>query len=343
MLLRLSIIRGVLATRTPFSVLPTTMAARDFHWSSPRFNSSDPEGTLERLLQNPKVEPIILETLKNLNFKALTKVQDQTIGPAIDSEDGLVVRAKTGTGKTLSFLIPIINDLFPKRHNSIQNKGKVFHLIVVPTRDLALQIEREFLLFCKGHPELKKVFLPRIDVLTGAKRSHLESKFNPSVVVATPGRLLATLRDKKRFGQKFRSLKTLVLDEADRLLDKGFREDLELIDHELKNLNVGKQNDGSQSYKYLLYSATIDENVQDFASEKISQDYKYIDCVDKEDTEAHENINQVLINTSDVNESIHGAFSQCIKGLEESEDYKAIVFLPTIRAVDWFHSTLKGP
>ncbi|WEJ94190.1 P-loop containing nucleoside triphosphate hydrolase protein [Yamadazyma tenuis] len=304
---------------------------------------SDPEGTLVKLRANEKIDPVISETLNNLNFRALTKVQDESIGPAIDEENGLVVRAKTGTGKTLAYLIPILNQLYPSRSHSLKNKHRVFHLIIVPTRDLAQQIERELTLFCKGHPELKKIFLTRVDVLTGSVRSHLESLFNPSIVIATPGRLIRTLEDKKRFGIRFRDLQTVTLDEADRLLDAGFGKDIDRIHELLTELNVGPQRgvDGL-TFKYLLYSATIDKNVSEFAKQKIGENFKYIDCVNEEDTEAHENIRQVLVQTKSFNDSIHAALAHCIRNIEDEADFKGVLFLPTVKAVEWAYDTIKS-
>lgn len=313
--------------------------AANFHSSSRTCKDSDPDNTLGRLRDSGKIDPVILETIDNLNFRALTKVQDASIVPAIENDNGIVVRAKTGTGKTLSYLIPILNDLFPKRTHSLKNKHRVFHLIIVPTRDLAQQIEREFTLFCKGHPELK-TFLSRIDVLTGSTRSHLESLFSPSVVVATPGRLKATL-GLRRVNKKFRDVKTVILDEADRLLDNGFGPDIEEINELLKSLNVGPQRGQDYGYKQLLYSATVDENVANYAKDHIGEDYEYINCVNEEDTEAHENINQVLVKTNSVSESLTGALATCVKRLQAEDDFKALLFLPTVRSVDWFYDTLK--
>lgn len=317
-----------------------------FHTSAFTFNAQksgevDPQNTLARLRQNENVPKVVSQTLDNLKFKALTNVQDASIASAITSEKGVVVRAKTGTGKTLAYLIPILSDLIPLMAHNLKNKNKVFHLIIVPTRDLAQQIQRELTTFVKGHPDLKP-FLSRSDVITGSTRSNLDSLMSPSIVIATPGKLIKTLENYRRLGKKFTHLRSVVLDEADRLLDAGFGADIEAIDSLLRDMNASNETGGDLTFRYLLYSATIDKNVSAFAKDKIDKDFKFIDCVQEDATEAHENIKQTLVKTRNFNESIHGSMAYSVKRLSNEELFKGIIFLPTVRAVDFVYDTMKA-
>ena len=126
-----------------------------------------------------------------------------------------LVQAKTGTGKTIAFLLPAIQNTILKR----PSKGLVSVLIMSPTRELALQIAAEAKL-------LVSKLQPKLEVHTAfggsAKVSNL-SKFkkgDPKILIATPGRLKDYLSETEVQAQ-FKSMKTLVLDEADRMLDQG--------------------------------------------------------------------------------------------------------------------------
>ncbi|CAH6720202.1 ATP-dependent RNA helicase Mss116p, mitochondrial [[Candida] jaroonii] len=309
---------------------------RCFSGSSRCLEEEEIHSSITKLKDSEKLDPMIFQALDTLNFKALTKVQAESIIPSVESDKGLVVRAKTGTGKTLAFLLPILNELIPSRSHSIKNKRKIFHLIISPTRDLAMQIESELVRFVKAHPTLKKDFVPRISLLTGSKRSDLESLFAPSIVIATPGRLMATIQN-KRMADRFRGVKTITYDEADRLLDNGFRDDILNIIDALKEKHVDKESDSP--FKHLLYSATVDGEVAKFAKEFIGKDYKYIDCVEEAKTEAHENINQIIYKTKNLKQSMFGSMDVALNKLKQG-NAKIIIFLPTVLSTQWYYEVL---
>lgn len=309
---------------------------RSFSGSLRRFEEGETHSSITNLKDSEKLDPMIFQALDTLNYKALTKVQSESIIPSVESDNGIVVRAKTGTGKTLAFLLPILNELIPSRSHSVKNKRKIFHLIISPTRDLAMQIESELVRFVKAHPTLKKDFTPRISLLTGSKRSDLESLFAPSIVIATPGRLMATIQN-KRLADRFRAIKTITYDEADRLLDNGFRDDILNIVDALKQKHVDQESESP--FKHLLYSATVDGEVASFAKEFIGDNYKYIDCVEEAKTEAHENINQIIYKTKSLKQSIFGSMDVALNKLKEG-NAKIIIFLPTVFSTQWYYEVL---
>lgn len=158
----------------------------------------------------------MLKALRQANYEAPTPVQAGVIPAALDGVD-VIGQARTGTGKTASFVIPILEDLLPKREAPDTQA-----LILVPTRELAVQVRDEV---------VKLSATRRINcvALYGGKpiRGQIEKlKEGAQVVVGTPGRVLDHIA---RGTLKLRDIWCVVLDEADRMLDIGFRPDIERI------------------------------------------------------------------------------------------------------------------
>ncbi|MBI3115567.1 MAG: DEAD/DEAH box helicase [Candidatus Kerfeldbacteria bacterium] len=158
------------------------------------------------------IAPRLLEQIARLGFSEPTPIQQQAIPPAIDGKD-VVGIAQTGTGKTLAFGIPTIQRL-------AQVKGRA--LIVLPTRELAQQVDEALL-------RVGRAIGLRTAVLIGGASMYGQIKQltrSPHLVIATPGRLIDHLEQKRiRLGD----IRILVLDEADRMLDMGFAPQLRRI------------------------------------------------------------------------------------------------------------------
>ncbi len=175
--------------------------------------------------------------LTNLNIKALNPMQEAALEHS-GVDDDVILLSATGSGKTLAFLLPILELL------DFDNKLTTQALIVVPSRELALQIEQVFRSMGTG---LK---------ITCCYGGHLrETEENnlvqpPAVIVGTPGRLCDHIR---RTNITVDSIHTLVLDEFDKCLDLGFQEEVEFIIDSLPNIN-----------KRILTSATRPEEIPDF-------------------------------------------------------------------------------
>lgn len=185
------------------------------------------------------IAPGILEVLAKLNFTVPTPIQEQAIPIAIEGKD-LVGIAQTGTGKTLAFGIPLIQHVL---------RGTGPGLVVVPTRELALQI----------NDTLNKVGISlnlRTAALIGGEsisRQIRDLHRNPQVIVGTPGRILDHLEQRTLSLHK---VSILVLDEADRILDMGFAPQLKRI---LAVLPHNRQT--------MLFSATMPEQIIKIAKE----------------------------------------------------------------------------
>lgn len=202
--------------------------------------------SVENEVSQFKQLPISEGTLKGLtqaNFISMTDIQRKTIPLALQGKD-ILGSARTGSGKTLSFLIPLIEKLYRQSWNEFDGLGA---LIISPTRELAMQIYEVLVKIGKFNSFSAGLVIGGKDVKFEKERI---SKMN--ILIGTPGRILQHLDQTAGF--EVSNLQTLVLDEADRILDMGFKKSLDSI---LECLPVARQT--------LLYSATQTKSVTDLA------------------------------------------------------------------------------
>ena len=175
------------------------------------------------------IAPKILEVLERMKFTVPTPIQHKAIPIATEGKDIIAV-AQTGTGKTLAFAIPVIQRL---------SQGKGNCLVLVPTRELAIQVDETF-------QKLAPLFGMRSTVVIGGASMQLQIQAlrkNPRIIIATPGRLVDHINERNIM---LAFINILVLDEADRMLDMGFQPQIE---HILKYISKNRQT--------MLFSATI--------------------------------------------------------------------------------------
>ena len=160
-----------------------------------------------------------MKAIQDMEFKTMTAVQHKSIPAALTGRD-ILGAAKTGSGKTLAFLIPAIEMLHRLKFKPRNGTGV---LIISPTRELALQIFGVAKELLKYHSQTFGI------IMGGANRRAEADKLVKGVnlLVATPGRLLDHLENTKGFIHK--NLKALVIDEADRILEVGFEEEMHKI------------------------------------------------------------------------------------------------------------------
>ncbi len=182
---------------------------------------------------NLGIVPRIMEIIKRLKFTSAYPIQHKTIPLALEHKD-LIGIAQTGTGKTLAFVIPIVQHL-------AQNDEQA--LVLVPTRELALQVNEHMVQI--AHP-----FGIKTVVLIGGSPINKQVRAlarNPRIIVATPGRLIDLIQQRK---VRLDKVGILVLDEADRMLDMGFQPQIERI---LRSTPKDRQT--------LLFSATMPPSI----------------------------------------------------------------------------------
>jgi ATP-dependent RNA helicase RhlE len=165
-----------------------------------------------------KLNDHVLEAISYMGFDEATPVQALAI-PEIMNDNDLIACAQTGTGKTAAFILPILDKLTDKTETSVST------LIIVPTRELALQIDQQI----QGFSYFVNVSSCPVYGGGDGKDFETEKKSllgNADIIVATPGKLISHLR----MGYvKFDQIKYLILDEADKMLDMGFFEDIQKI------------------------------------------------------------------------------------------------------------------
>jgi superfamily II DNA/RNA helicase len=191
--------------------------------------------TPEHKFQDFKVDQRLISAVINRGYKIPTPIQDKII-PYITNGFDVVGIADTGTGKTAAFLLPLINKILQNSREKI--------LIVIPTRELAIQIDQEFKFFTRGMRIFSVCCVGGMSI--GRQISGLRHNYN--LIVGTPGRL----RD--LIGKRIINLSeinTVVLDEADRMVDMGFINDTRFI---MNGMPRGRQT--------LFFSATISKKIE---------------------------------------------------------------------------------
>ncbi len=190
-----------------------------------------------------KLEEQLLEAISYMGFETATPIQEKAIPIILENRD-MIACAQTGTGKTGAFVLPVLNKLINKKNTGADT------LIIVPTRELAIQIEQEIQGFSYFVSAGSIAVYGGGDSKEWDKQKH--ALINGSdIIVATPGRLLSHL---KLGYVKLTNIKHLILDEADRMLDMGFIDDLQAIISYLKN-----------KHQTLMFSATMPNSIRQLA------------------------------------------------------------------------------
>lgn len=183
----------------------------------------------------------MLETLQKLGYTSPTPIQEKTLSFILAKND-VLAKAKTGSGKTAAFGIPLLLNLNTSESKIIQG------IILAPTRELATQVATQIRLFAKFHPNIK------ILTLTGGepvKKQARSLEHGAHIVVGTPGRILDLLTKELLHVDKISSI---VLDEADKMLDMGFFDEINAIFDYLPSQR-----------QTLLFSATFDERIKELS------------------------------------------------------------------------------
>ena len=207
------------------------------------------------------LHPQLLSRLSTLNFIQPTDIQAQAI-PVILSGKDVMAGAQTGTGKTAAFCLPILHQLLSQQAlsqhhhqqtNDTASDKRVSGLILTPTRELAQQVHQNLSLLI-GDSAISAALLYG-GVSTQAQKAQLTAGVD--IIVATPGRLLDLLRQR---ATSLSAVDYFVIDEADRMLDMGFRDEIIEV---LKRLPKQRQT--------LLFSATLDDRVFSFSKRLLTQ------------------------------------------------------------------------
>ena len=250
----------------------------------------------------------IIKSLKNIKYEIPSKVQSKVIPQLLNNKD-IIVKSKTGSGKTASFAIPLCEKV-DINNNSVQG------LIIAPTRELALQIKEEV----QNIGRIKKVRCSAIFGKQPLKEQVAELKQRVHIVVATPGRIIDHIG---RGTIDLSNIKFFIIDEADKMLNKGFVNDMESIMTKLPQ-NACKG----------MFSATIDDNINSVC-EKYMKNIVRIEIKD-EDKYIKKQISEFFINSEEENKY------DLLKSIIYKEcPHSVIVFANTRDKVDEIYKSMK--
>ncbi|GMI28941.1 hypothetical protein TrCOL_g12314 [Triparma columacea] len=194
----------------------------------------------EVTFESLEVAPKICNACKQMGWTVATTIQSKAIPHAIAGRD-VIGLAETGSGKTGSFAIPILQRL-------LNNPQKLFAVVLAPTRELAFQIHEVFEALGQHVGSKSVCIVGGVDMISQA----IALARKPHIIVATPGRLVDHLENTKGFN--LRQLKYLVMDEADRMLSMDFEEELNKI--------LGEIPDSTEGRRTMLFSATMTSKVE---------------------------------------------------------------------------------
>ncbi|XP_019184914.1 PREDICTED: DEAD-box ATP-dependent RNA helicase 31-like isoform X2 [Ipomoea nil] len=281
---------------------PSSLVGGDSYLSETRFDKFS-------------LSPLSLKGIKDIGYEKMTLVQEATFPVILKGKD-VLAKAKTGTGKTVAFLLPSIEIVLKSPPvTRDQKRPPILVLVVCPTRELASQAAAEGNNLLKYHPTIG------VQVVIGGTRLALEQKrmqANPcQILVATPGRLKDHIENTAGFATRLMGVKVLVLDEADHLLDMGFRRDIERI-----IAAIPKQR------QTLLFSATIPPEVRQICHVALKRDHEFINTVEEGSEETHSQVQQKYL-VAPLDKHFSLLYSMLRDHIADDVNYKVLVFCTT--------------
>ena len=320
-------------TRTSKRTPPTTTPSNQTSTRSSAFLS-------DKRFSDASVKTVLsantLQAVKQVyGYVRLSKIQAATMHDLLAGRD-VFAKARTGAGKTMSFLIPAIEQAAkaPQSRNSQKGAGivKIHCVVVSPTKELAIQTYDEAVKLLSFHKPLRAMVM-----IGGHSKSAEINELTKggviAILVATPGRIVDHIQTTSGFKDAMQHVRTVVLDEADRMLEDGFRRPLETI---LQSVQAQRQT--------VLVSATMPTSVLDISKRYMKPDMKVIDVTGGID--ARPRINpQVRHGMLVVEPSMYPhAFVKVIqhRWSADPDRFKAIVFVPTVKMVAFLGGLFKS-
>ncbi|KAI9804177.1 MAG: hypothetical protein M1825_001579 [Sarcosagium campestre] len=297
----------------------------------------DPEQDIDRspltkftqLAERGLVDDTIVRILtESMSLSTMTEVQSLTLPRTLEGVD-VLAQAKTGTGKTLGFLIPILQKILhdePELANPRRRAGSpsdIRALVLSPTRELAEQIAVEAKRLTKGTGIIVH------SAVGGTEKRRALSNMQRTgchLLIGTPGRVNDIMSDPST-GVSAPNLRTFVLDEADRMLDQGFWPAIQEINDYLPDVHhTQRQN--------LMFSATIPREVMEMVRAIMRRDFQTIRTVKEGETPTHEKVPQKIVNVGGLENIMPTLLEFSKRALEPGNPpFKAIIYFPATAQV----------
>jgi ATP-dependent RNA helicase MSS116 len=291
--------------------------------------ASATEGLTPYSAMEGKLDKGLLAGVKKLGFEYMSPVQHKVLTELPTLSSDCLVQAKTGTGKTAAFLLPALQNLLSGNQPP---RGKVGILVICPTRELALQIAKECEGLTAGLPQKMECHT----AFGGTQRASNLKRFlqgNPTVLVATPGRLDDILGEPE-VREKLSHLKTLVLDEADRMLDAGFAPAIKKI---LRTLPPK-----SEGWQGMCFSATLPEKVSDVLKNVLFPGYSNLSTMDPNESPTIDRVPQFEVTVRSVTQTFAALLAILDKEYNNNPDeFKVVVFGTTANGVGALYDLYK--
>lgn len=272
-----------------------------------------------------KLPPQVARALgrEGFGFTLMSKVQAATM-PVILAGSDVFAKAKTGSGKTLAFLIPVVATLL--RTPVARGASGITALVISPTRELALQILAEAESLVRFIPGFRARAVIGGRNISTEKRSMGEGRgIAADLLIATPGRLVDHIDSTEGMASALACARMLVLDEADRLLDMGFKPQLDRI---LATISPAAAS--TRARHNLLFSATVPKAVLDICTRVLRPGYQLVDCVGEEEGDTHAHVPQEVLIVPPA--SVLPALARLLlHAVAANPTHKIMVFFPTAR------------
>lgn len=306
---------------------------------------SAPITKFQELQDRNIIHPNIIRNLTNMGLETMTDVQSQTINTAISGTD-IIAQAKTGTGKTMAFLLPVLQNIinvdpelakgFRGRRGPRSTADDIRALIVSPTRELAEQIAAEAKKLVSGTGVIVQTAVGGTQKSAGLRAIQREGCH---ILVGTPGRLKDILSDPYSRVEA-PDLSAMVFDEADRLLDQGFWPELQEI---MRLLPTAAEKDRQT----LMFSATVPREVVSIVRSTLKPGYQFVQCVREDEEPTHARVPQKLVTTKGFENNIPALTELCTREIakynedpQNNRPFKAIVYFGSTAEVTMATSAL---
>ncbi|KAI4736180.1 DEAD-domain-containing protein [Aureobasidium sp. EXF-12298] len=296
-------------------------------------NDNGPITTFAELGQRQLVSKGVVQTLiKDMGLETMTEVQTATINQALEGND-ILAQAKTGTGKTLGFLIPVLQNIlktdpslgerargYAARRGNRTTADDIRAIIVSPTRELAEQIAVEAKRLVANTSVIVQTAVGGTQKSAGLRAIQREGCH---ILVGTPGRLKDIFSDKYS-GVEAPGLDALVFDEADRLLDQGFWPEIQ----EIMELLPKPEEKTRQT---LMFSATVPNEVQRLVKQTLRPGFDFVKTVRDDEEPTHARVPQHLVTVNGLENTIPAIVELSKNAIAEANQpggrpFKAIVY-----------------